>query len=261
METTTLGLGLGEADGLVGEHLVAVAEGDPQPGAGARPLGELDREGRLGVGDARTPRDVSDVLTRNRLEPDRLPDSARAVVPDDVPLLGPVLLAARLREVVRIVLDPHDDVEAGARIRHLRRERRVAALVMGDVLTADPDVGAVVDSPEVHAAGAGRAAWPAAAISSADDRAPVPHDVVESRVADARGRRLRREGHGDRSRVELRRGSPIRASRPSFSSSNSNSHVAAEIQPAGTDELGARVRPVLLARHGPRSFTHGRTIR
>ena len=51
------------------------------------------------------------------LQPDRLPDARRAVVPDDVGLRQPVLLAARLRDVVRIVLRPDDEGDGGRRAR------------------------------------------------------------------------------------------------------------------------------------------------
>ena len=47
---------------------------------------------------------------RDRFEPDRLPDPGRPRVPDAVRLEQPVLLAARFREIARIVLGTDDDL-------------------------------------------------------------------------------------------------------------------------------------------------------
>src|SRR5688500_19674564 len=57
------------------------------------------------------PAQSADPARRQRLEPHRLPDPAGARVPDRVRLEQPVLLAARLREIERVVFGPHHDLE------------------------------------------------------------------------------------------------------------------------------------------------------
>jgi len=69
------------------------------------------------------------------LDPDRLPDTGRAFVPDIVRFLVPVLFTAWLCQVAGIVLhsNSHDLVIPGTEgIRYLRRKRRLATLVLDD---------------------------------------------------------------------------------------------------------------------------------
>ena len=130
------------------------------------------------------------------LEPDRLPDAGRAVVPDRVRLGLPVLLAARLGQVVRIVFGPDDQHVLRRRASQGRGdvggERRVAALVRGDKQTVDPDLRPVIDRAEVEQ----HAAAPSA--SCGRESPPIPDHRVETGLADAAGRRFRRERDDDR---------------------------------------------------------------
>ncbi len=68
-------------------------------------------------------------------------------------LLPPVLLAARLVGVDRVVLRAYDEhVLRAARVQHVGDvggERRLTALVRGDELPVDQTLRAVVDSAEV----------------------------------------------------------------------------------------------------------------
>jgi hypothetical protein len=196
------GMRLCERDGLIGQHRGALAERDVNAGPGRGTLGEFDRQRYKGFTSVRPPCQVRKVLPGYGFEPDRLPDPARAVVPDDVALLRPVLLAAGLREIVRIVLDADDDLESARRIRDLCGERGMPALVLGDVLAVHPDVGPVVDCSEVEQQAAAREMSRGGDLLSTY-RAAVPHDAMEAGIADARRLRLRGERHGDRPRKRL----------------------------------------------------------
>ena len=128
----------------------------------------------------------------NRLQPHRLPDAGRAVVPDGVGLLGASPACRAAGTVVRASprLAPR---RPGRRRRGTGRgdvegERRVAALVLADAVAVDPDGGAVVDGAEMRA-GCGRRRRPAAPRHDA----AVPDDGVVAGLVDARERRLRRE--------------------------------------------------------------------
>ena len=69
-------------------------------------------------------------------------------------------------------------------------ERRVAALVRPNEVAVHPDCGAVVDRAEVKEYSRGLAGRDL-------ERAPIPRRPMEVGVADAAGRRLRRERHDD----------------------------------------------------------------
>src|SRR5690606_1003693 len=123
------------------------------------------------------------------------PDAGGAPVPDRVRGRAPVLLAARLGEVVRVVLGAHDEQVVGAvgdERGDVERERGVAALVLADEVSVDPHPGSVVDGAEVQqdhgcavaAAGGGQVVG--------GDRAGVPDHGVETGLADPGGGRLGR---------------------------------------------------------------------
>src|SRR5437764_6751322 len=97
----------------------------------------MERQGGLGVAPhARVDAQYSTVEIRHpvnctqkgrtrRLYPDRPPDTARPFVPDIVRVLPPVLLAAWLREVARLILgsDYHDVARLAAdRVGDVRAE-------------------------------------------------------------------------------------------------------------------------------------------
>src|SRR5215207_9658913 len=50
-----------------------------------------------------------DACSRNLFEPHGLPDTGRARIPDGVRLQPPVLLAARLGEILRVIFRPDDN--------------------------------------------------------------------------------------------------------------------------------------------------------
>ena len=75
-------------------------------------------------------------------EPHRLPDARRARIPDAVRLEPPILFAARLLQVMRIVFHANRDALLAARCqapRDVRAERRVATFVLDDRNIVDPD--------------------------------------------------------------------------------------------------------------------------
>ena len=134
-------------------------------------------------------------VARHRLHPDRLPDAGRARVPDRVRLELPVLLAARLGEVVRVVLGAHDDLACArrrTRSRDVERERRVAALV-SPTAAVDPDGRAVVDGAEVEDQSL------LARSRRELDRASIPAAAIETGIGDAARPRFGRKGHPDAS--------------------------------------------------------------
>ena len=99
------------------------------------------------------PAEAIDVSGRNAFVPHGLPDTGRARIPDAMGLELPVLLAPRLGEVGRVVLDAHRDplVRAGGeRGRDIGRKRRMPALMADDEVAVHPDLGLVVDGPEVQ---------------------------------------------------------------------------------------------------------------
>src|SRR5215218_3988105 len=86
--------------------------------------------------EIRGPAHVADVAAGDRFQPDRLPDPGGAVVPDLVRPLLPILLAARLRQIERLILSSDDDrliPVAGRQHRgDIDGERRVATFMPDD---------------------------------------------------------------------------------------------------------------------------------
>src|SRR5688572_13433158 len=106
---------------------------------------------------------------------------------------APILLAARLRQVERIILGPDNDfapfLEGG--IRHIEGKRCAAALMLSRVDAVDPYGRAVIDGPEMQQP-------PIAVVSDRQlDAAPIPADAEKTRVADATGRGFRCKRYGD----------------------------------------------------------------
>ena len=133
-------------------------------------------------------------------QPHRLPDAAGPVVPDDVRMLAPVLFAARLRHVERIVLDTDDEVVVAGGVQcfgDIEGERRVTAFVRADPVTVDPD-----DGPIVH--GAESEHQPAAGAVTGGDQirgrqhAVIPERLMEARVVNLGGGGFGRERDEDR---------------------------------------------------------------
>ena len=162
---------------------------------------------------------VVDAQLGSLLEPDGLVDAAAGSVEDGLALGAPVLprgrwlissgamtqhgfahthlLASRLREVLKAILDSHDDgqrlVLAGCLFLldgDVGLEGHITAAVAGDMLTASPDVALVVDSAKVDEV-----------VSASDLRCAhycsVPEDLVVGSLANAAGFRLEGEGDSD----------------------------------------------------------------
>ena len=62
----------------------------------------------------------------------------------------PILFAARLTEVVGVILDTHNDLEIPRPFGYRGRERGVTAFVVDEVVAVHPDVGPIVDGTEVQ---------------------------------------------------------------------------------------------------------------
>ena len=108
----------------------------------------ISQRARFGV-----QRTVADPRIGHDLHPDRLPDAGGPRIPDRMRLQLPVLLAARLGQILRVVFDPDDDLEGlGAECarREVDRERRVAADVMADREAAGPHRRFVIDRAEMQ---------------------------------------------------------------------------------------------------------------
>src|SRR5262245_36596951 len=88
--------------------------------------------------EIRRPADRADPGARYALEPHGLPNTRRARIPDRMRFELPVLFAARLLEIARVVVRAHDDLEAALRVDvvgDVDRERRVAAFVVANGFT------------------------------------------------------------------------------------------------------------------------------
>ena len=102
--------------------------------------------------DVRRPPKILNGDTRDHLHPDGLPDAGRPRIPDGMGRNLPVLLAARLREILRVVFGANDELDrrlVGASC-DVERERRIAALVSAEASAVDPDRGVVVHRAEVQ---------------------------------------------------------------------------------------------------------------
>jgi hypothetical protein len=110
---------------------------------------EADRE-TLDLG---RPANLVHVGAGDALEPHRLPDAGGARIPDRVRLALPILLAARLGDVVGIILREHRHRLPARRIEHagdVGPERRVPAFVHHRELVVDPHPGREVDGTEAQ---------------------------------------------------------------------------------------------------------------
>ncbi len=196
--------GVGQADGAVHfalDHLVAVVR--QQPVALTQHHLDLQVLVRLVAHHARReadrkplhmrrPAQLVDVSARHPLQPHRLPDAGGARVPDRMRLELPVLLAARLGQLVRVVFGQHGHALLARGVEHrgdVGPERRVPALVRGDQPVVHPHLGLVVHRAEAQD--------DAAAIGHHVEIALVPHRRVEAAVEHAAGPRLGRKRHLD----------------------------------------------------------------
>ena len=110
-------------------------------------------EGDLSAVDARGDLQARNIALRHIFHPHRLPDTRGARVGAAGIVVAVVdLLARRLEGVSAVVLrEDGDPVLAGGHsFRDVKRERRVAADVIADLLTVDVDLAAVIDSAEME---------------------------------------------------------------------------------------------------------------
>src|SRR4051794_26889943 len=118
----------------------------------------------------------------------------------------PVLLAARLGEVLWVVLRADDDLEWGILLNergNVEGERRVSAAVAASEVTIHPDAGAVINSAEMQQEAC---VWLPV---SERNGSSIPAGPKKGRVADAARRRFGREGDIDGGRPRhLRREGP-----------------------------------------------------
>ena len=227
-----------DADGGLGDNPVGPGEADLEPGALDRHAAQLGLEGHLAAHQVGRPVEPGQVPVADHLAPDRLPDAGRAVVPDVVRRGSPVLLAARLGRVVDRILGAHDDDLVATlveRVGDVSVERGVPALVAGDQLAVDPDLGPVVDRPEVQQHPPARADR-ARAGRRGGTRRPGARPGRGSRTAPTPGGRA---PGSSRRRVRRRRDQPSR--RPTSSSSWAKPQGPAEVLPLRPPQLRSRV--------------------
>ena len=89
---------------------------------------------------------------RDAFHPDRLPDAGRPRIPHRVRFQLPVLFAARLGEIDRVIVDAHDNLElagGGDERRDVERERRVATFVRAHSDAIHPDRGRIIHGAEM----------------------------------------------------------------------------------------------------------------
>src|SRR5690242_12033076 len=107
-----------------------------------------------GIGfDLGSPPDLFNIIIRHLLKPDCLPDSRGSRVPDGMRLQLPILLAARLGQLMRIVFHMHCHSLLTRRLEHVRDispERRMATFVGNGEAAVYPDPRAVIDRPETQ---------------------------------------------------------------------------------------------------------------
>src|SRR4029078_3858222 len=135
-----------------------------------------------------------DVRRGDDFEPDGLPDAGRARIPDRVRVQLPVLLSARLREIVRVVEGADHEFLLGA-VRQVRRdvngEGRVAAFVSTGKPAVYPDGRDVVDCTEIQQQAL------AVGETGARNGSAVPARAEEAAFADTAQRRFWRERNLD----------------------------------------------------------------
>src|SRR4051812_20367400 len=138
--------------GIVGDELFTGAEFHGQ----AKPLAAVavqpGFEADLPALHVRRPSHAADVSRGDAFHPHRLPDARGARGPDAVRLELPVLLAARLGKIGRVVLRAYHDrlrIFEFQKSGDLAAEWRVAALMFRRRMTVDPDGGAIIHGREM----------------------------------------------------------------------------------------------------------------
>ena len=122
----------GQAVRIIADHLFAQMHFDAEAKAVAPVPGDVRLEADVPPLQARAPANRGNPRRWDPFEPDRLPDPCRPWIPDGMGLQLPILLAARLGEVCRVVFGPDDDLACAAtrqERRHVDDERRVTPVV------------------------------------------------------------------------------------------------------------------------------------
>jgi hypothetical protein len=140
------------------------------------------------AGDVGDPAQMLNRGARHGFQPDRLQDPGGAVIPDDVRVLLPVLLAAGLANVVRVILGTDDEglgLAVGVeKIGRVEPEGHVTALVVAEERAIEPDRCAVVNRSEVHEKTLTLHAESGRSEVSGGHLSAVPHHGMESGVSD-----------------------------------------------------------------------------
>jgi hypothetical protein len=134
------------------EQLVLGVELDVELKVGThRPFDERF-EPYLPAFEMRCPAHPLHVGDRDRFQPYRLPDTGSAVIPDRMRLQNPVLLAAGLLKVLRVVFHLHRHpllTRLVQGVGDVCGERSESSAVPCHVEIVDPDVGMVIDGAEM----------------------------------------------------------------------------------------------------------------
>ena len=139
--------------GVVGQHAAVLSQLHPQAQIAALPAGQAHVQADLPSVRIRRPTQLIEICFGNHFKPDALPDAGGAVIPDGVRLRPPVLLAARLCQVGRIVLGSNDQrlrIGIIQQVSNVHGKRRVPAFVSHGQFVIQPDTRTVIHRTEVE---------------------------------------------------------------------------------------------------------------
>src|SRR5918995_3382760 len=168
---------------VLGDQPIFERQPDPKIERNVAPASQPDGAADLPPLHVWRPAQAIDPDVGDTLEPHRLPDTGRPWIPDRMRLRHPVLFAARLFEVERIVLGADDNlalIVAIDRGGDVAGKRHVAALVRPDHRAIRPDRGAIIDGAKVQ-----QDARTIRRYRRYGDAAAVPARLEEPVIADA----------------------------------------------------------------------------
>ena len=145
--------GVDEGVGVFDQELIAGVHADGKPKRFLRGSIHMHLKADLPALEAGGPADGADEGGRHDFKPHGLPDAGGAWIPDGVRFELPVLLAAGLFEIGRVIVGADDDLlgtVGGENIGDFDGEGGVAALVPADLDAVDPHPGDMVDRAEVE---------------------------------------------------------------------------------------------------------------
>ena len=227
------------------QRAIAMLEGDCDFASRQRRAGKRDLvfdQPAIGI---EAPAQRFDADDRGDLEPNRLPDAGGALVPDAVRFSAPILFAAWLFGIVRIILGTHDDPvfrAAGKGIGNIERKGRLPAGMLADADAVDPNDRGVIDRSEAKAETFARRELRHV------ERSRVPEPGMKTGVVNAAQARFRRIWHRDPL------SETFRMLKPAFGQSGvgiveRKAPDPGQIDPARTNELGIRRSAERLDRH------------